>query len=96
MGLKFGKLNKLCSGLGHLYVDKNGRVGDIIPTVNAMAGFEKDTQLMLFEVTCQAKFLLYFTVRIIVLTTYISGNQTDHDRPYGCTINFCSSRDTRW
>ncbi|KAG2175621.1 hypothetical protein INT43_001268, partial [Umbelopsis isabellina] len=36
-------------GLGHLYVDKNGRVGDIIPTLNAMAGFEKDTQLMLFE-----------------------------------------------
>lgn len=38
------------SGLGHLYVEKNGKVGDIIPTLNSMAGFEKDTPLMLFEV----------------------------------------------
>ncbi|CAO3672198.1 unnamed protein product [Umbelopsis vinacea] len=36
-------------GLGHLYVEKNGKVGDIIPTLNSMAGFEKDTPLMLFE-----------------------------------------------
>jgi hypothetical protein len=33
-----------------LYVEKNGKVGDIIPTLNTMAGFEKDTPLMLFEV----------------------------------------------
>jgi hypothetical protein len=39
-------------------VDKNGRVGDIIPTVNAMAGFEKDTQLMLFEVNALTSKLL--------------------------------------
>jgi hypothetical protein len=39
------------SGLGHLYVEKNGKVGDIIPTLNSMAGFEKETPLLLFEVS---------------------------------------------